>query len=177
MVREVSGAASEEKKAPVRARETAPSIEKLSRLGSPVMAGDTLPSTRTPRILPARSTTATMALSLDVAAAARCSNKSTLPGDVELCVDPGVNVPPVRTGAARVSWLANRAGAERSSNCSRAGRNRLSPCRGKPMCYSLFLVAARCQRAECSRHQSGTLQRCRHVSIAHFESHVQSLGP
>ena len=37
-----------------------------------VMAGETLPSTRTPRMLPPRSTMATMALSLAVAAAARC---------------------------------------------------------------------------------------------------------
>ena len=68
-VREVSGSASEEKKAAVRARETAPSIENPRTLGLDVIAGATFPSTRTPRMSPVRSTTATIALSADVAAA------------------------------------------------------------------------------------------------------------
>ena len=60
MLREVNGAWSLAKKAAVRASATAPSMAKVRVAGLLVIAGETLPSTRTPRRRPPRSTMATM---------------------------------------------------------------------------------------------------------------------
>src|SRR5260370_6278197 len=110
MVRAVRGAALLAKKAAVRASATAPSMEKLSRVVLPVIAEEALPSTRTPKIFPSRSTTATMASSLLVAAAARWISCFTWP------------VVSVRGGSvARGIWLEMSAGAVRSSSGSTRG--------------------------------------------------------
>ena len=75
-VRDVSGAVSLAKNAAVRALETAPSIANASVAGS-VMVSSTPCSTRTPRIVPLRSTIAMMASLLGVATDARPSNVET----------------------------------------------------------------------------------------------------
>ena len=73
-VRDVSGAESLEKNAAVRALATAPSIANTSWSGSVIV---TPASTRTPRMLPLRSTIAMMASLRAVAAAARSSSLFT----------------------------------------------------------------------------------------------------
>src|SRR5262249_28945209 len=80
MVREVSGAWSFPKQAPVRAWARAPSTAKTSALVFWVISGETPPSTRRPSNRPPRSTTAMMAPSLELAAAARWINWLTSSG-------------------------------------------------------------------------------------------------
>ena len=63
--------------APVRASDTAPSMAKTRFVVLPVICGETPLSTRTPRIVPLRSTTAMMALFTSAAAAARSSSALT----------------------------------------------------------------------------------------------------
>ena len=86
-VREVIGVPVLAKKTPVRASETAPSIEKNSVSLLLRTSGATPPSTRTPRMFPARSEMAMMASSDFVAAAARFRTASTSAFEIVLSLN------------------------------------------------------------------------------------------